>query len=68
MNDLTLSISREDRQRHPYRSLYAAVLFQSFEDALAEALPTDTTTDRNEAAPRKRRAILGGQPSLAQQA
>ncbi len=68
MNDLTLSISKEDRQRHPYRSLYAAVLFQSFEDALAEALPTGAPTDRDEAAPRKRRAVLGGQSPLAQQA
>ena len=68
MNDLTLSISKEARQRHPYRSLYAAMLFQSFEDALAEALSTDTPADRDEAAPRKRQSVLGGQSPLAQQA
>jgi hypothetical protein len=37
MNDRMLSLSKEARDRHPYRSLYAALLLQSFQDALAEA-------------------------------
>jgi hypothetical protein len=49
MNDLTLFISKEDRQHHPYRSLYAALLFQSFRDALTEAMPTEDPTDRDAA-------------------
>ena len=49
MNDVTLSPSKEDRQHRPYRSLYAALLFQSFRDALTEAMPTGNPTDRDAA-------------------
>lgn len=43
MNDRLPSLPLEARQRHPYRSLYAALLLQSFEDALAEAVSEDAT-------------------------
>ena len=70
MNDLTLFISKEDRQRHPYRSLYAAMLFQSFEDALGEALPTDAPTDRDtaEAVSRNHPPAPADRPTLVPQA
>ena len=70
MNDLTLFISKEDRQRHPYRSLYAAMLFQSLEDALGEALPTDAPTDRDaaEAVSRNHPPAPADRPALVPQA
>lgn len=37
MSFAPLSVSVEQRERHPYRSLYAEMLFQSFRDALATA-------------------------------
>jgi len=40
------SVSIERRERHPYRSLYAEMLFQSFRDALAEATEEASTTIR----------------------
>lgn len=39
-----LALSIERRERHPYRSLYAEMLFQSFRDALAEAGEEASTT------------------------
>lgn len=47
MSFAPLSISIEYRERHPYRSLYAEMLFQSFRDALAEATTEASTTIRN---------------------
>lgn len=69
MNDVALSPSKEARKRRPYRSLYAAVLLQSFEDALAEAMPAESPIDREvaEAAPRKRRAVPAGQSTFRRQ-
>jgi len=68
MKDLTFSLSKEARQRRPYRSLYAAVLFQSFEDALNEAMATDTPADRDatKGVPPERHAAPAGQPALTQ--
>ena len=70
MNDLTLFISKEDRQRHPYRSLYAAMLFQSFRDALTEAMPTESPTDRDaaEAVSRNHPPAPADRPALVPQA
>lgn len=59
MNDMTLSPSKEAREHRPYRSLYAALLFQSFQDALDAAMPGDSPDDRDEAAPKKPRAAAG---------
>jgi hypothetical protein len=59
MNDSLLSPSKEARKHRPYRSLYAALLFQSFRDAVAEAMPKEAPDERNEAAPKKRRSALG---------
>lgn len=59
MNDTTLSPSKEARKHRPYRSLYAALLFQSFRDALAKAMPEGSPVDRDEATPKKRRATSG---------
>jgi len=47
-----LSVSIEHRERNPYRSLYAEMLFQSFRDALAQATTEASTaiqeiTDRS---------------------
>lgn len=67
MNDTTLSLSKEARQRRPYRSLYAALLFQGFRDALAEAMPGDESDDRDEAAPEKHRTAAD-QSTLVPQA
>lgn len=39
-----LALSIERRERHPYRSLYAEMLFQSFRDALAEVHEGASTT------------------------
>lgn len=36
-----LSPSKDARQRAPYRSLYASILFQSFRDALDDAMRPD---------------------------
>jgi len=63
MDDLTFSLSKETRAHHPYRSLYAALLFQGFQDALAEAMPDDSGGGRNEAAPQTRRAVPAGRYS-----
>jgi hypothetical protein len=49
MHGITLSPSKEVRRRRPYRSLYAALLFQSFRDALTEAMSTENPTDRDAA-------------------
>lgn len=68
MTDPTLSLSKEARQQRPYSSLYAALLFQSFQDALAEAVPEDSEGDRDEAAPRTRRAVSANHSALAPQA
>lgn len=70
MNDVTLSPSKEARQRHPYRSLYAALLFQSFEDALAAAMSTEDPTGRDaaEAVSRDRCVVPAGRVTLAHQA
>lgn len=67
MNDMTFSLSKETRERHPYRSLYAALLFQSFRDALTEAMTSEEPTDRNEAAPKKR-PVAAGRSTLVPQA
>jgi hypothetical protein len=68
MTDTTLSPSKEARERRPYSSLYAAVLFQSFQDALADAMPDDSSDNRDEAGPTVRRAAVAGSPTLAPQA
>lgn len=68
MNDMTFSLSRDTRERRPYRSLYAALLFQSFQDALAEAMPDDSSGGRDEAAPVKRRTVATGSSTLVPQA
>lgn len=68
MNDSTLSPSKETRQHHPYRSLYAALLFQSFRDALAETMSENPPGGPDEAAVRKRNTIPANQSTLAQQA
>ena len=54
MSDRLPSLPLKARQHHPYRSLYAALLLQSFEDALAEAVSEDSTDgdDRSAALPR----------------
>lgn len=39
-----LALSIERRERHPYGSLYAEMLFQSFRDALAETREEASTT------------------------
>lgn len=67
MTDTTLSLSKEARQRRPYSSLYAALLFQSFHDALAEAMPKDSPSDRDDAGPKERRPVVAGSPALASQ-
>jgi len=36
-----LALSRETREQYPYRSFYAAILFQSFRDAVAGAANAD---------------------------
>ena len=46
MSLFPLSASIEHRERHPYRSLYAELLFQRFRDALAEATDEASTTIR----------------------
>jgi hypothetical protein len=40
-----LNLSKETRAKHPYRSLYAAMLFHSFRDAVQEmaSMEEDTT-------------------------
>lgn len=43
MSQPLLAISIERRDRHPYRSLYAEVLFQGFRDAFAGAGESSTT-------------------------
>ena len=48
MNDRMLSLPKEARERHPYRSLYAALLLQSFKDALAEATTSDDASDNDD--------------------
>ncbi len=63
-----LSLSKEARQRHPYRSLCAAVLFQSFQDALAETMSEDSPGNRDEVASRERNAVPVTRSMLAQQA
>jgi hypothetical protein len=68
MTDTTLSLSKEARRRRPYSSLYAALLFQSFRDALAEASPEESPGDRDEAAPRTRQALSTGYSPLVSQA
>ena len=68
MTDPTLSLSKEARQQRPYSSLYAALLFQSFRDALAETMPEDPPSDRDEAAPMKPRSVATGQSTLLPQA
>lgn len=68
MNDMTFSLPKETRERHPYRSLYAAVLFQSFQDALSEAMPDNSGDGRNEAAPQTRHAVPAVHPTLIPQA
>lgn len=50
MRSDALTLSRDDREQRPYRSLYAALLFQSFRDAIAEmtsAEKADTWTEAN---------------------
>lgn len=50
MRSDALTLSREDREEHPYRSLYAALLLQGFRDAVAEMASTekaDTWTEAN---------------------
>jgi len=68
MTDTTLSPSKEARERRPYSSLYAALLFQSFRDALAEAMPEESPIDREEVAPKTRRAVAAGPSTLVPQA
>ena len=68
MTDPTLSPSIEARQQRPYSSLYAALLLQSFQDALAEAMSEDPPSDREEATATVRRAAAAGSPALALQA
>lgn len=68
MNDEPLSLSEEARQHRPYRSLYAALLFQSFQDALDEAMPEDASSDRDEVAFQERRAVPAGQSMLVSRA
>lgn len=68
MTDPTLSLSKEARERRPYSSLYAALLFQSFQDALADAMPDDSSGGRDEAAPVERRAVAAAPSTLVPQA
>jgi len=68
MTDTTLSPSKEARERRPYRSLYAALLLQSFQDALSDAMPDDSSNDRNEAGPTVHRAVAAGSSTVAPQA
>ena len=68
MNDRLPSLPIETRERHPYRSLYAALLFQGFQDALADAMPDDSGGGREKASPRPRTAAPGSRSKLAPQA
>lgn len=68
MSDLPLSLPKKARQRHPYGSLYAALLFQSFQDAIAEATSENAPGIRDEAAPKKRRGAAASRSTLLPQA
>jgi hypothetical protein len=68
MNDRLPSLSIEARERHPYRSLYAALLFQGFQDALADAMPDDSGGGRDKAPPRTRTAAPHRHSTVASQA
>lgn len=45
MRSEVLTFSRDAREQHPYRSLYAAVLFQGFRDAVALVSSSDESAD-----------------------
>jgi hypothetical protein len=45
LSPLALSLKR--RKNHPYRSLYAEMLFQGFRDALAEAHEEGSTVQKS---------------------
>jgi hypothetical protein len=62
MSDYTFSLSKEARQRRPYQSLIAAILFQSFQDALSEAANTLSRDDANAVAPARTETRVGGFP------
>ena len=49
MHDSIPSFSRETRQHHPYRSLYAAMIFQALRDAFDEATTPDSTVNQDDA-------------------
>ena len=68
MNDRLPSLPIEARERHPYRSLYAALLFQGFQDALADAMPDDSGGGRDKAPSRTRTAAPHRRSTLAPQA
>lgn len=59
MDPLTPSI--ESRERNPYGSLYAALLFHSFRDAVSEAMEPDTSSSGSRTATLDRK-----RPSLRQ--
>ncbi|MEF8815676.1 MAG: hypothetical protein V5A20_01975 [Salinibacter sp.] len=65
MNDRLPSLSVEARERHPYRSLYAALLLQSFQDAVSDALTEDSSgSDDGAAALSETPASAVSQPSM----
>jgi hypothetical protein len=46
MQSDALILSRDASEKRPYRSLQAAMLLQSFRDAVAKASTTDESSDR----------------------
>lgn len=61
MNDRLPSLSIEARRHHPYRSLYAALLLQSFQDALDEAM-SGNMPDRHDEAEAFSRPYIPAKP------
>jgi len=46
MQDYELNVSKDTRQRTPYRSLLAELLFQGVRDAIADVMAEEDSGDR----------------------